>query len=189
MMPLDEIFKEVKEIAPYHGRSRAEMCADLHSIISKAYDEHKSGRPMIWYPCPVDKAPCDMDKCKMLLKELSCKHKKREGAPDGFAMKLVDAALYAVSFWRSESSPRNTYAELSGKVANYSVPELINMLHERVYCIYDTGVLEERELYAGDMVWLIQTWLIAHGIDFHDLIDKRWQTVKEGLVSDNEYSE
>ena len=88
--------QEVHQNAVAHGwwdpvPGFGQVIALCHAELSEALEEYRSGRPLEWYACGVDKAVCVGAKCEYYGIKGECDYKKDK--PEGVAVELVDCLL------------------------------------------------------------------------------------------------
>ena len=100
-MNLNKFAAEIHQNAIAHGwweeeRSFGEIIALCHSELSEALEEHRDGRPMLWYACKEAQPehPCqpeDIYECLMFGQEKDCAYHGKK--PEGIAVELVDCII------------------------------------------------------------------------------------------------
>ena len=97
---LNELAKEIHENAVAHGwwdepRSFGEVDALCHSELSEALEEHRDGRPMLWFRCPDDWNACDEDSqdiCESYDGN-DCTLFRGQRKPEGVAVEMADCII------------------------------------------------------------------------------------------------
>lgn len=123
---------EVHKNAVGHGwwdpaPSFGQVIALCHAELSEALEEYRSGRPLEWYACGVNKAVCVGAKCEYYGSEGECDYKKDK--PEGVAVELVDCLLRILDYmgsvgWEHSIEPR------AFAIANKGdFPQCISELH------------------------------------------------------------
>ncbi len=111
---LNELAKEIHKNAVEHGwweekRSLPEIIALIHSELSEALEEYRSGRPNLWFACiPTDifngcrnMAHCENEKSNLgCVKSEFCRYKDKK--PEGIVVELADAIIRILDYCGKE---------------------------------------------------------------------------------------
>lgn len=107
-MNLKEWAKEIHDNAVKHGwwdgeRNDAEVISLIHSEWSEALEEHRAGRPMVWYKCEEapagDELPCAPEAptdCTYYGREFECPYHGKK--PEGIAVELIDGCIRILDY-------------------------------------------------------------------------------------------
>lgn len=92
----NELAKEIHQNAVDHGwwdepRTFGEIVALCHSELSEALEEFRSGRPMVYKPCGIDRIVCQKEGCGFISEDGTCEYMKDK--PEGIAVEMADCII------------------------------------------------------------------------------------------------
>ena len=188
MTNYNDLAKEIHENAVAHGwwtpePGFAESIAMIHSELSEALEEYRSGKPNIWFACiPTDVfAGCrNMTHCESKRSNLGCvkteagcryKHEK----PEGIAVELADAVMRILDFCgRYELDIGNWIGRREREAL--TLPQLVAECHANVSMEFVSGGLDEKPasaiqpFFLAECIAEIEFWLKEQGIDLAEII-------------------
>ena len=187
-MNTKELTKEIHENAVAHGwwdgeRDFGEIAALIHSELSEALEEYRSGKPNVYFVCKDGFGACDAEDgaekaCygKVLADAIGGTCKNREGKPEGIATELADAVIRILDYFGKIGY--SFAAELNAidpaleedRAADYrSFGDFIANCHGDVSAAYD-DLNGERNMYLEDCVIRIAIYCKENGIGLEGVI-------------------
>lgn len=188
-MNTKELIKEIHENAVAHGwwegeRDFGEIAALIHSELSEALEEYRSGKPNVYFPCDagcvcVENEPKsrEMEECEYYISEEEngvCD--RRSSKPEGIATELADAVIRILDYFgkigysfTAELNAIDPTQEEDRAVDYRSFGDFIANCHGDVSAAYD-DLNGERNMYLEDCVIRIAIYCKENGIDLEGVI-------------------
>lgn len=181
----NELAAAVHKNAVDHGwwdeeREAAEIFALIHSELSEALEEYRSGRPLLYFPCNagglcVDDRPEENVSCGSRIynpenPSAPCSAKSKK--PEGIAVELADCVIRILDYCGKEQI--DIGGELEERRAgfdSYALPALVNECHCLVSQAYDNT--KETAAFLAECVAIIEYWCEENGSNLEDVIRKK----------------
>lgn len=178
---INALARDIHKNAVEHGwweekRSLPEVIALIHSELSEALEEYRSGKPNLWFACiPTDifngcrnMAHCESEKSNLgCVKSEFCRYKDEK--PEGIVVELADAIIRILDYcaWRKIDIEEALNLRKAGN-DTYTLPELIAECH---YLIAQAHKCEEpRSLYFAECISLIKFWCDENAANIDEVI-------------------
>lgn len=165
MKGYNELAAIIHENAVAHGwwdkeRSFAEIVALIHSELSEALEEYRSGRPMLWH---------EEQGTATLYANGEEYEKFTQYKPEGIVVELADAVIRILDYCgkRGLDIEEALAARRAGFDA-YTLPELVAECHYLLSMAYRN--VEPRSLYFAECISLIAFWIKENGGDLDEAI-------------------
>lgn len=182
MKGYNELATIIHENAVSHGwwekeRSFAEIVALIHSELSEALEEYRSGKPNIWFACiPTDAfAGCrNMTHCESEKGNLGCVKTEadcsyKDAKPEGIVVELADAVIRILDYCGKQGLDiEEALAVRRAGFDAYTLPELVAECHYLLSMAYKD--VEPHSLYFAECISLIDFWVKENGGDLDEAI-------------------
>ena len=182
MKGYNELAAIIHENAVAHGwrdteRSFAEVVALIHSELSEALEEYRSGKPNLWFAC----IPTDIfNGCRNMTHSESekgvlgcakttefCRYKDKK--PEGIIVELADAIIRILDYCGySGIDIEMALEERKAGFNTYTLPELVAECHYLLSKAYKN--IEARSLYLAECISNIAFWIKENGGDIEEAI-------------------
>lgn len=177
-MNWNECARAVHQNAVEHGwwegeRDAAEIFALIHSELSEALEEYRSGRPNEWYACEEcfgGGKPCDPEDqydCANYSFKEKCEHRSKK--PEGVAVELADCVIRILDYCGKEQI--DIGGELSERRAgfdSYTLPALVNACHCLIAGAYENE--KEMPVFFAECIAIIRFWCEENDADLEEVI-------------------
>lgn len=177
----NELAAAVHKNAVDHGwwdeeREAAEIFALIHSELSEALEEYRSGRPLFYFPCNaggqclnemVGSCGCEYITCNPDDPNAPCLKKSKK--PEGIAVELADCVIRILDYCGKEQI--DIGGELEERRAgfdSYALPALVNECHCLVSQAYDNT--KETAAFLAECVAIIEYWCAENGFPLLEAI-------------------
>ena len=183
MKDYNELATIIHENAVSHGwwekeRSFAEIVALIHSELSEALEEYRSGKSNIWFACiPTDvfagcqnMTHCASGKSNLGCMEASADCRYKDEKPLGIFVELADTVIRILDYAGKRKWDIQEATELRSGIKNkgFTLPELVAKCH---YLVSEGYADEEsRSVYFADCINLIRSWCADNGGDLDEAI-------------------
>lgn len=178
----NELAAAVHKNAVDHGwwdedREAAEIYALIHSELSEALEEYRSGRPLLYYPCNagglcVDDRQEENVSCGSRVynpKNPSAPCSAKSKKPEGIAVELADCVIRILDYCEKCGIDLDSEIErVAVAFDRYALPALVNACHCLVSSAYESAGREAGCL--ADCVALIAYWCKENGSDLENAI-------------------
>lgn len=178
----NELAAAVHKNAVDHGwwdepREAAEIFALIHSELSEALEEYRSGRPLLYYPCNagglcVDDRKEENISCGSRIynpenPSAPCSAKSKK--PEGIAVELADCVIRILDYCGKYGIDLDT--EIAGRGAafdRYALPALVNTCH----CLISRAYSDEQtaRVFLAECVAIIEYWCGENGFTLEEAI-------------------
>lgn len=178
----NELATIIHENAVTHGwwdkeRSFAEVVALIHSELSEALEEYRSGKPNLWFACiPTDifngcrnMTHCESEKGVLGCAKTTefCRYKDKK--PEGIVVELADAIIRILDYCGFAGIDiEKAMAEQRADFDAYTLPELIAECHYILSKAYKN--VEERAAHFAECISIINFWAKENGGDLEEAI-------------------
>lgn len=192
-MNMNEFAQEVHQNAVAHGwwdeeRSFGEVVALCHSELSEALEEHRAGRPNLWYACTAgngDGTMCNpkrwMD-CDMDGQEERCAYRNHK--PEGIAVELADCIIRVLDYMGKErfdvdallrEAPKAVMCDVPVRVYAASLGDHIARWHLLLSLAYacwcNSAGTHAAALRMALCICEIVEWTEKAGVDMEKILD------------------
>lgn len=169
---INALARDIHKNAVEHGwweekRSLPEIIALIHSELSEALEEYRSGKPLFYYVVEMDNG--EGGTYPAIRTDILSRDDFKGEKPEGIAVELADCIIRILDYcaWRKIDIEEALNLRKAGN-DTYTLPELIAECH---YLIAQAHKCEEpRSLYFAECISLIKFWCNENAADIDEVI-------------------
>lgn len=171
MKGYNELATIIHENAVAHGwwekeRSFAEIVALIHSELSEALEEYRSGKPFLYFVIET------IQRDGKVIPEIRTDYgdgNYKDEKPEGIVVELADAVIRILDYCGKRGLDiEEALAERRAAFDAYTLPELVTECHYLLSMAYRDA--EPRSLYFAECISLIAFWVKENGGDLDEAI-------------------
>jgi NTP pyrophosphatase (non-canonical NTP hydrolase) len=173
MKDINTLAAAIHQNAVDHGwwekdRDFAEIIALIHSELSEALEEFRSGKPTLYYSCQALGEPCNTGDCKEW-RGNACGWSARTDKPEGIAVELADVVIRILDYCgRRKIDIGEALALRKAGFIAHPLPELVAECHYLLSMAFKHE--EPRSLYFAEIIALANNWCAEAGRDLEEVI-------------------